>query len=240
MKIDIHKKLGRFKYYLEDHAPEILSASGVVLSVVGFVETIKATWKAKDILENEHLDMKTATKIAGVYAMPVGTIVLSNASHLKSSSIYKKRYLGTAAALAATSKLVKVQQDVMNEDGIKPESIDPENEDLGYRAIFSIETAPTQFDPKDMSQNEWFLKSVERQANVYLGAKKHLFLNPLRIMLGLEEIEKGQDVGWVVGNPEGDGFVRIFYWPIIVNDKRRYMLDFNVDGSIRGKRLPKE
>lgn len=83
--------------------------------------------------------------------------------------------------------------------------------------------------------NRFFLVSQEKNANDILHSKGYITLNEVYRMLGFDETEAGQVVGWSMKNPEGDHKVSFGLYKCPENIgylPGSYLLDFNVDGQI--------
>lgn len=91
-------------------------------------------------------------------------------------------------------------------------------------------------------QNQFFIKCQEQMANDILRTRGYIFLNEVYRMLGFEESEAGQIVGWRYDG-DGDGYVDFGVlkgnWfdieRFINGDEDNIILDFNVDGPIYNK-----
>jgi len=69
-----------------------------------------------------------------------------------------------------------------------------------------------------------FLRSIERQMNDKLRANGFVFLNEVLEALGLQRNKDGQQVGWVLESPEGDGFID---FGIFGDDELGVLYDFS-------------
>lgn len=98
--------------------------------------------------------------------------------------------------------------------------------------------ANTNFDPNDpQAVNRW-VSGLTKMMDNKLQREGHLYLNEVYKTGGLEQTELGHDHGWIKGNPNGDGHVKITMMPFdyISADGGNhigYMLDFNCDGDIK-------
>ncbi|MCR5432355.1 MAG: DUF6353 family protein [Lachnospiraceae bacterium] len=93
---------------------------------------------------------------------------------------------------------------------------------------------------KDPSQNSFYLKAIQAQANDRLRARGHLFLNEVYELLNYPLTDYGQVVGWVydLKDPIGDNFVDFGIFEVHTEDEvfgdpiSGFVLDFNVVGDI--------
>lgn len=258
MSRSIHK----VKHYIQDHSPEILSRVGVISTVTGFGLCVKASFEAKEILDNEPHDVETAVKVASNYIPAVGAVLVGTGSHLASNRILKRRYLELGAAYFALDQSFrryrknvaalygrdkeaqirfgdKEEQDHIRggkfSDGkvLEPSPADGVSD---YARYFTAVTAPHMYS-RLMQHNLDHIKLVEKQANIWLKLEGRVFLNKVYEMLGLSETLAGNAVGWEYEG-FGDGHITISVY--IKNIRRNgkppkptIIVDFNVDGDIR-------
>lgn len=95
---------------------------------------------------------------------------------------------------------------------------------------------------KSPEYNLRWLRDMERIATNTLRRKGYLFLNEVYEMLDIPPTQAGQEVGWIFDkdNPVGDNEVCFFIYELpgcerFVNGyEPTVLIDFNVDGNIRG------
>ena len=100
-----------------------------------------------------------------------------------------------------------------------------------------------EMNPNNSSDPEitkMWLTGVQEHMNQKLRLHGHLFLNEVRDALHLPRSAQGQTLGWIDGNPDGDGFVDFGFMtddhPSCVafrnGEVRDVRLNFNVDGQV--------
>ena len=211
---------------------------------------------------------KTGVELVKLYAPAVGLGVLSIASILASNNILHKRTAALAAAYGALDttfkgyrdrvverfgkeldkelryniKAVEVEETVIDEKGKekvvkKTINVVDDNEPSIYARFFDDGCNGWE---KDSEFNLMFLKHQQNHANELLQSNGYVFLNEVYDMLGIPRTAVGQQVGWVLDNPRGDGHIDFGIWDInkpknrdFVNGyERTILLEFNVDGYI--------
>ncbi len=93
---------------------------------------------------------------------------------------------------------------------------------------------------KERMYNQFFLSSQQSYMNDLLNTRGHVFLNEVYTALGLEHSKAGAVVGWVKGNPDGDGYIDFGVFEgrenagmvFVTGNERSVKLSFNVDGNI--------
>jgi len=115
------------------------------------------------------------------------------------------------------------------------------NEDVQFdaelRPWFDSENPNNNSDPEITMM---WLKGVQEHMNQLLRLNGHLMLNDVRKELCLPKTAQGQLLGWVDGNPDGDGFIDFGFMtddhPSAVafraGESRDVRLNFNVDGEV--------
>lgn len=258
----IQRTINLTRFHISNHAPEILSGLGVIGVVSGFGLCVKASFKAKDIVDDEGLTKESVKKAASNYITPAMATATGIGAFMSSNKILKTRYLALGAAYTALDRSFRAYrrnvEDTLNTSldtkfryGGEELTIEEDSETRqvilreinadgfsDYARYFTRSSAPEQFD-KDMSLNVLMIEQIEEYANLKLGKQGFLFLNDVYEMLGLSKTLAGQSVGWLLGN--GDNYIVIRH-PMVnrrtVNGvKPTLVVDFNVDGDIRLKRL---
>ncbi len=128
------------------------------------------------------------------------------------------------------------------------ETLDRDQNDPNYYSpharFFDESCAGWRDDPE---YNLWYLREKEQQANLRLQSQKHLFLNEVYDMLGMQRGEAAQVEGWTYSdsgkNPYGANHVSFGLNNVqkpgvrdFVNGRTPIvLLDFNVDGKILDK-----
>lgn len=120
-------------------------------------------------------------------------------------------------------------------DGETVKVVDP-NKRSQYSVFFD---EYSKYWEKDPELNRLYITCQQNYANNLLRARKHLFLNEVYDMLGVDRTKAGAVVGWVISK-DGDNFVDFglyeAYNSRFVNGwERSVILDFNVDGVIYDK-----
>lgn len=91
------------------------------------------------------------------------------------------------------------------------------------------------------SYNFMFLKAQERYLNDQLVSKGVVLLNDVYDCLGVDRTTAGAVVGWVKGNPNGNGYIDFGIWDekdmdrfhqFMTGAEESILLDFNVDGMV--------
>lgn len=127
-------------------------------------------------------------------------------------------------------KTVEKTVDVLD-DGIE--------ECSGYARFFDeYSTAWT----KDPEYNLMFLRAQQNYANDLLRSRGYVFLNEVYKMLGLQETQAGQIVGWIYDPKDDhrDNYISFGIYDIHKKENRKFvngyersiLLDFNVDGNV--------
>lgn len=146
-------------------------------------------------------------------------------------------------------KKIKVTEEVTDENGeVKKKKVDQyavkEGTISGYSRFF--DELNQEFKPNQPALNLMWLQGQQEIANHILRSRGYLFLNEVYSMLGYEETEAGQVVGWQLIDGK-DGFVDfgitkayrtedgVEYANSRVFDgaEEVILLDFNVDGPIK-------
>jgi hypothetical protein len=213
---------------------------------------------------------KTGLEFVKIYAPAVLVGTASIACILASHGIIRKRNVALTAAYASIDnsfkeyrnrvverfgkeldkelkyniKTAEVEETVVNEDGTettitKTVQTAEVNTYSDYARFFD-ETC--KYWEKDAEYNLMFLKQAEAQANRLLKKRGRLFLNDVYRMLGMQETQAGQIVGWVYDehNSVGDNRVDFGIYDLYNEQKRLFvngyerslLLDFNVDGDV--------
>lgn len=290
IKNKVTSKVGRQILVTQKHSPTLLFGVGVVGVVTTVVLASRATLKMDEVLreaeensekleetKTKHADkysdedhksdvklnkIKTATKIAKLYAPAAAVGIVSIGAFTGSHVILNRRNVAVTAAYAALDKGFKQYRErVVSDLGLEKDQefrfgvVDREmavDTDDGVSVKTVRVVGPTSngsvysrfFDElstnwsKTPSYNQMFIQAQQNYANDLLNARGHVFLNEVYDMLGLERSKEGAVVGWVKGH--GDGYIDfgvfrngIFEAQRFVNgDERSVLLDFNVDGII--------
>lgn len=287
VKDAVTSKVGRQILVGQKHSPTILFVGGVVGVVATTVLACRATLKLEEILDEaqeahekaqtlEHVRysekdrrrdhayiyVRTAAKVAKLYAPAIGVGVVSVGALTGSHVIISRRNVALTAAYSALEKgfeqyRKRVIDDVGEEKdreyryGLETREVLEETakgpriknikmpKDASIYARFFDETSTLW--SKDPMYNQFFLQCQQNYANDKLRARGHVFLNEVYDSLGLERSPEGAVVGWLKGN--GDGFIDfgIFEgdsWSatrFVNGEERSIFLDFNVDGTIWDK-----
>jgi len=109
--------------------------------------------------------------------------------------------------------------------------------DAELRPWFDSDNPNNNSDPEI---TKMWLTGVQEHMNQLLRLKGHLMLNEVRDELCLPRTAQGQLLGWVDGNPDGDGFIDFGFMtddhPSTVafraGESRDVRLNFNVDGEV--------
>lgn len=208
--------------------------------------------------------VKTSITIAKLYAPAVVVGVASIAALTGSHAILTNRLNGVTAAYAMLDKgFRRYRSRVITELGAEKD-----HEFLhGVEEIEVVENTPegpvtkkvmgpakhgespyaVWFDERssqwkrELILNQMCLRSTQDWANDMLRAYGFLFLNDVYKMLGLPVTPEGQQVGWILNNPNGgDNYVDFGIFNhdfftverFVRGDTGAIILDFNVDGVI--------
>lgn len=109
--------------------------------------------------------------------------------------------------------------------------------DAELRPWFDSENPNNNSDPEI---TKMWLTGVQEHMNQLLRLNGHVMLNDVRRELCLPKTAQGQLLGWVDGNPDGDGFIDFGFMtddhPSTVafrnGESRDVRLNFNVDGEV--------
>lgn len=248
---------------LENHKNAVNSIETVVNDPV-YAEEYTPEDAKKDLAITH---VQTGLEFVKLYGPAVLVGAASIACILASHNIITKRNVALAAAYATVDKGFKeyrgrvierfgkeldrelkfnikpreVEETVQNEDGTettvtKTIQTAEINEISDYARFFCEGCKGWTKNPED---NLYYVRQVENWANDKLRAQKHLYLNEVYDMFGIDRTKAGNIVGWVL-NGDGDGFVDFGIYDIHDERKRAFvngyerniLLDFNVDGNI--------
>lgn len=188
-----------------------------------------------EINDAKLLKIKTALKIAKLYAPAAVCGVLTIASLTGSHVIISRRNVGLTAAYAALDKgFREYRSRVVNELGVDKDQefrygviekqiavdtdsgtdvktvrvldLDSMNKSGSMYSRFFDELNSENYDRRP-GYNQLFLSAQEKYANNLLNARGYLFLNEVLSMLGMKQCPEGQIVGWLKGSETGDGYV---------------------------------
>lgn len=196
--------------------------------------------------------------IAKLYGPSVIVGVASIAALSGSHVIMTRRNAGLTAAAATLTKALEEYRGRVREElgeekerelyhGIKfvEETID------GKKQMVAIKDGPLSgyaryFDEgsphwnKSADYNRLYVLAQQQYANDLLHSRRHIFLNEVYDMLGIERSAEGQVVGWVMTTEDdsfGDNFVDFGIYEVRNSGFRdgtepRVLLDFNVNGVV--------
>lgn len=258
--LDEHQKhIDEISEYVESLDENRADADGNVYSEKDERHDIAVTYK------------DTVIGIVKLYAVPVLTGALSIACIFQSHRILNRRLMAMSTLYNSTDQAFKAYRKRVAEKigaeeerniryGIKKEEVEEvqENGKKKKRIVDTMTEDPTMYSPyaryfdesspmwdRNADYNKLFLVSQQEIANNQLQAKRRLFLNEVYDMLGLQQTEAGQRVGWIYDkeNPIGDNFVDFGIYDLYSNRghdfvnglERNILLDFNVDGDILTK-----
>jgi hypothetical protein len=198
--------------------------------------------------------VKTAIKIAKLYAPAAVFGVAGLACFVTSHNILNKRNAGLSAALVGVTKAFQEyrgrvvdelgkEKDLEFRYGVVERTIGVEtDEGVVEKTIRGVDQNAMLVDGDSMYakifarntsgrwqavpvQNELLLRAQQNYANDLLGSRGHLFLNEVYEMLGFEHTEEGSVVGWIRGH--GDQFVDFLCW----DDRGELREDVFVNGD---------
>ncbi len=241
----------------QKHAPVILFAAGVTGVVGTVVLACRATLKLDEVLEESEkqinrvnlnygiapnyteemlkrdkavIVIKTATKIAKMYAPAVVVGVAAIAALTGSHVILTKRYLSTSAALAGAAKALDayrakvidtygIDKDVEFMYGTEDVEIEEVGKDgevktkkgkkvgtdsLSQYAVLFDEVNSSEWS-KEPNYNQMFIAAQQQYANDRLRTRGYVFLSDVLEGLGLPVTKASRVVGWVAGH--GDDYI---------------------------------
>lgn len=214
------------------------------------------------------LYLHTGVNMAKNYKKTIGFSAISLASLLYSYGVLKKREVAITAAYGCLDSAFKrYRKNVIERYGqevdedmklgrtreiIEVEETDEKGKKKKVKKEISKFKDPSEYSDfarffdetnplwtKNPEYNLMFLKAQQEQATRLLRAKKHLFLNDVYEMIGIDPTPEGQAVGWLYNGPNSDNFVDFG----IYDDNQQcidfvncrtdsILLDFNVDGVI--------
>lgn len=211
--------------------------------------------------------VQTGVKLIRLYAPAVLLGALSITSILASNNILRKRNVALAAAYATVDKGFKEYRSKVVERfgeeidrelryNIKAKQFEETITDPETGKEKKVKKTVNVADPNMPSEfarffdksckaweesadyNEMFLRAQQQYANDLLISRRHLYLNEVYDMLGIERTKAGQQVGWVYSpnNERGDNYVDFGICEMGRETDDSYtnafLLDFNVDGYI--------
>lgn len=205
--------------------------------------------------------VKTAIKIAGLYAPAIAVGTLTVGALTGSHVILSRRNAGLAAAYGAVQKaFTEYRERVVGEFGEEKdrefrygveerEMAVETDEGVSVKTVKGAKAAGGRsmyakiFDEgnknwqRQYTYNAVFIRAQQNYANDILQSRGHLFLNDVYDMLGFDRTKAGAVVGWVK-NGNGDNYVDFGIvdsyegMRFINGDERSVLLDFNVDGVV--------
>jgi hypothetical protein len=277
----------------QKNAPQLLFVGGVAGMIGSTVLACRATLKLQEVLDDADGDIRTAkevrenypekyteenrrkdtsiiyvrsaVKVAGLYAPSVVLGAASIGMLTKSHNILNERNAALTAAYAAIDKGFREYRarvvEKYGEDEDRRLRYDTELVVDGPREgktkpETSLRVGPGAasiyarfFDPlsvnwcKEPEYNALFIRCQQNWANDLLRARGHVFLNEVYGMLGIPHSKEGAIVGWLRG-AEGDDYIDFGVFTPDGGDRIRdfvngregsVLLDFNVDGVIFDK-----
>lgn len=252
-------RAGRQILKAQKHSPTVLFGVGVAGVVATAVMASRATLKMDEVLreaekqrndiqlaldtssdkydqadadnDSKLVKIKTATKIAKLYAPAAVCGAITIAALTGSHLIISRRNVGLTAAYAALDQgfreyrkrvvdeygeekdaefrygSVERQIAVDTDHGVDVKTVRvlrPNGKSI-YAKVFDESNLNWRSVP---SYNMMFIQAQQSYANDRLRARGHLFLNEVYEALGMEHTKEGAVVGWVRNNPDGgDNFV---------------------------------
>lgn len=226
---------------------------------------------AKDDMKK--LTMVTVGSIAKAYAPAAGVLALSLTCFLSSYGVLHKRNVAVTAAYNAldaaykkyranvveaygeevdenlkigrvTQKIETIEVDEKGkEKKVKKEVKVLKNpNDVSTFARYFDQGATNQW-KNDPDYNLMFIKQTQAYCNQLLHSRGYLFLNEVYDALGFARVPEGQAVGWLLEDPDSDGFVDFGIYDgysqecidFVNGINPSLLLDFNVDGVIWDK-----
>lgn len=202
---------------------------------------------------------RSTGKIAKLYGPSVVLGGMSIAALTGSHVQMTRRNAALTAAFTAVTQAfdeyrARVQEEIGEEKeldiyrGIKDIEIDKDGKKKKVKGIDALKGSPYAriYDDKsfcwhkDPEYNRIFLQAQQNYANDLLHSRGHVFLNEVYDSLGLERSREGQVVGWLIGNPAGDGHIdfglyEAYNKTFTQGSEPSLILDFNVDGLIHDK-----
>lgn len=212
---------------------------------------------------------RTGLNLVKLYGPSVVVGAASIGAILTSHNIVRKRNIALAAAYTAVDsgfkeyrgrvverlgeemdkelkyniKAKEVEEKVVDENGkeqtvttIVRTPVDP-NHTSEYARFYDVGCNGWTKNPE---YNLMFLRQQQNYANDLLNTRGYVFLNEVYDMLGIPRTTAGQEVGWVLGTENSDGYIDFGIYDVhkptnmdFVNGwERSILLDFNVDGPV--------
>lgn len=224
------------------------------------VKRVDSTDEHERVRDLVYVYVKSGSKLAKLYGPSVVVGGVSIAALTGAHVQMKRRNAAVTAAFVAVSQAFdeyreRVQEEVGEEKELdiyrglkKAEAIGPDGKKKHVKGIDALRGSPYAriFDDKsfcwhkDNEYNRIFLQAQQNYANDKLNARGYIFLNEVYDSLGLERSREGQVVGWMIGNPEGDGHIdfglyEAYNKSFLEHGEPSLILDFNVDGLIFDK-----
>ncbi len=229
------------KNKVKSKSPTILAGLGCIGFITAVVMAAKAALKAEDILEeqaNTTVGVTTMMKvkaIAPVYAPTVGMILLSTGCIVGSNRIHRYRYASLLALYSIGEKsLQRWQQAVVDEVGQK------NYDKVRERVVTPDEAVPTGIlldESKvvcfDVFSGRYFktdsvetIRRIINDLNDRLIVGDFVALNELYYELGLDRVEFGDEVGWLLH--DHDETIKVTFDPFMKDDRPVVSVSFTV------------
>lgn len=291
IKSVVTSKIGRQILIGQKHSPVLLFGTGLATFVGTVVLAVRATQKLDGVFEEAEarldkmdpesaqdsdeaaefkkasvkIRLKTATKVAKLYAPVVATGVISIGCFTGSHVILTRRNAGLMAAYATLDQALKDYRERVKKEygeekevelfhGLVDKEIAVETDEgpvvktvktvgprgLSQYAVCFEKSTSVNWEPSRLT-NTMFINAAQTYANNLLQGRGHLFLNDVFDMLGMPRTRAGSQVGWLKGGQDDFVDFGIFEgdpymgMQFVSGNERSVWLDFNVDGVIWDK-----
>lgn len=228
----------KLKNTLTRQSPAILAALGCLGFITSVVMSAKATPKAMEILKTQPEDSTTMEKvkaIAPIYAPTVGMVLVSTACVVGSNRIHRYRYASILALYSIGEKsLQRWQNAVLDEVGEK------KYENVRERVVAPKGTVPagilldeSQIVCFDVFSGRYFktnsietIRRIINDMNDRLIIGDFVALNEFYYELGLDRVEFGDEVGWLLH--DHDETIKVTFDPFMKDDRPVVSVSFVV------------
>ena len=235
----------KLKNTVTRQSPAILAALGCIGFITSVVMSAKATPKAMSTLrdlgvtysgKNKVTKLEKAKAIAPIYAPTVGMILLSTACVVGSNRIHRYRYASLLALYSIGEKsFQRWQRAILDEVGEKKyekvrERVVSPDEGPVPTGILLDESQVVFF---DVFSGRYFktdsvetVRRIVNDLNDRLITGEFVALNDLYYALGLDRVEFGDEVGWLLH--DHDETIKVAFDPFMKDDRPVVSVSFVV------------
>ena len=227
----------KLKTRVQNQSPAILAALGCVGFISAVVMAAKAAPKARDAIEprSKSTTMEKIKIVAPIYAPTVGMVLLSTGCIIGSNRIHHYRYASLLALYSIGEKsLQKWQSAVLDEVGqnkydkvrertVMPEEPLPVNLLIDDSGIACFDVFSGRYFKTDSIET---VRRIVNDLNDRLIVGDFVALNELYYELGLDRVEFGDEVGWLLH--DHDKTIKVSFDPFMKDDRPVVSVSFVV------------